>query len=188
MTLGDPGIGVMLMMRGPGGLAGGRVIEGLVSHLDVVPTVCDLLGKPAPAAVEGRSLLPLVNGRVAPADFRDAIYAEQTYHGDACEPLRCIRTDRYKLLLRHLPVGPQIVGNSRSAKLLQRHGWHNRPLGHEELFDLYLDPTEACNRASDPAYAAVKRDLADRLKAQMRRTGDPFVTGSIPPVPAQSGA
>ncbi|HUU21059.1 MAG TPA: sulfatase-like hydrolase/transferase [Phycisphaerae bacterium] len=34
-TLTDGGIGVMLILRGPGGLAGGKVCDSLVSHLDL---------------------------------------------------------------------------------------------------------------------------------------------------------
>ncbi len=33
MTLRDGGLGVMLMLRGPDGFRGGRVMDGLVSHL-----------------------------------------------------------------------------------------------------------------------------------------------------------
>ena len=43
-TLTDRGIGVMLIMRGPGGFAGGKASDALVSHIDIFPTVCDLLG------------------------------------------------------------------------------------------------------------------------------------------------
>lgn len=43
-NLTDAGIGVMLILRGPGGFAGGRVCDALVSHVDLFPTVCGLLG------------------------------------------------------------------------------------------------------------------------------------------------
>ena len=43
-TLYDRGLGVMLIMRGPGGFTGGRVHDALVSHLDVYPTLCQLAG------------------------------------------------------------------------------------------------------------------------------------------------
>ena len=42
-TLYDRGTGVMLIMRGPG-FTGGKVVDALVSHLDVYPTVCELAG------------------------------------------------------------------------------------------------------------------------------------------------
>ena len=42
-NLTDHGIGVMLILRGPGGFRGGRVIDALVTHIDFYPTVCGLL-------------------------------------------------------------------------------------------------------------------------------------------------
>ena len=40
-TLFDRGIGVMMIMRGPAGFTGGKVIDSMVTHLDVYPTLCD---------------------------------------------------------------------------------------------------------------------------------------------------
>ena len=37
-NLTDHGIGVMLIMRGPGGFRGGKVCDALVSHIDLFPT------------------------------------------------------------------------------------------------------------------------------------------------------
>jgi len=61
-NLTDHGTGVMLMLRGPGGFAGGQVCDAMVSHVDVFPTVCDLLEIERPAWLQGQSLLPLVRG------------------------------------------------------------------------------------------------------------------------------
>src|SRR3954452_8855242 len=41
-TLTDRGLGVMLIVRGPGGFHGGRVSDGLVSQIDLFPTLCEL--------------------------------------------------------------------------------------------------------------------------------------------------
>ena len=43
-TLYDRGIGVLLIMRGPGGAHGGQVSNALVSHVDLFPTICELAG------------------------------------------------------------------------------------------------------------------------------------------------
>src|SRR3954468_4973199 len=73
-TLTDRGIGVMLILRGPGGFHGGRVSDALVSQIDVYPTLCELAGIEAPAFVQGRSLLPIV--RREADEVNDAIFAE----------------------------------------------------------------------------------------------------------------
>ena len=52
----DSGIGVNLMIRMPGAAANGTVIDALASHVDVFPTLCDLLGLEKPDYLEGVSL------------------------------------------------------------------------------------------------------------------------------------
>ena len=90
-TLYDRGIGVMLLMRGPGGFVGGKVFDSLVSHLDIYPTICDVAGIEHPPWLQGVSLMPLVRGE-APA-VRDEVFAEMTFHA-AYQPLRALRTER----------------------------------------------------------------------------------------------
>ena len=70
------------------------------------------------------------------------------------------------------------------CRIMETLGWYDRELGTEQLFDLYLDPWEACNRADDPGYAEVKADLSAKLDEWMGRTGDPFPTGEFPPTPS----
>ena len=52
-TLFDRGIGVMLLMRGPHGFTGGKVVDAMVSHLDVFPTLCELAGVEEPGLAAG---------------------------------------------------------------------------------------------------------------------------------------
>ncbi len=47
----------------------------------------------------------------------------------------------------------------------------------EELYDLSKDPHQMRNVAASPAYEATRRQLADRLMAVLRETGDPRVIG-----------
>jgi arylsulfatase A-like enzyme len=60
-TLYDELVWVPLVLRGPGLPRGARV-RGVVRLVDVAPTVLDLLGLPAPADVQGTSLLPRLGG------------------------------------------------------------------------------------------------------------------------------
>ncbi len=61
-NLEDSGIGVMLIMRGPGGFEGGRALDGMVSHLDIFPTFCEYLGIEPPDWLQGVSFMPMVRG------------------------------------------------------------------------------------------------------------------------------
>ena len=186
MGLTDQGTQIMLMIRGPKGtdtpFSGGRVIEPIVSHMDLYPTLCELLGKTTAHTLEGQSLLPLVRNDVD--HLHEVIFTEQTYHGDkGFEPLRAVRSERYKYIRRHEATGPKMRHDGPGCPIMEGVGWYDRPLGHEQLFDLYLDPWEACNRADDPAYAEVKADLSARLDRWMEETGDPFPSGIFPPRP-----
>ena len=74
----------MLLMRGPGGFTGGKVLDAMVSQLDLYPTICDVAEAPHPDWLQGRSLLPLVHGETD--RLHDELFAEMTYHA-AYEPL-----------------------------------------------------------------------------------------------------
>lgn len=182
-TLTDHGIGVALILRGPGGFSGGQASDALISHLDIYPTLCDLLGLARPTWLEGHSLLPLVRGNTHA--IRDAVFAEVTYHA-AYEPQRAIRTDRYKYIRRygerHLPVLPN-CDDSPSKEYWLRHGWAEQPIPAEQLFDLVFDPNESHNLASEPAYAAIVDGLRQRLDGWMEATDDPLRLGPVPAPP-----
>jgi len=184
-NLTDHGIGVMLILRGPGGFEGGRVLDGMVSHTDIFPTLCELLDIEAPAWLQGRSIMPLVRGEVD--EIHEAIFAEVTYHA-AYEPQRCVRTKRWKYIRRYgdrwVPVLPN-CDDGPSKDVWMSHGWGERTLPEEQLYDLVFDPVEAHNLAQDAAHAGVLAEMRARLDRWMRETADPLLEG---PVPAPAGA
>lgn len=60
----------------PGATDGGAVCERVVSHLDVAPTLLDLLGVPVPADYEGTTLLdPHARRAFAFTDWGDPLLA-----------------------------------------------------------------------------------------------------------------
>ncbi|MCM8768738.1 MAG: sulfatase, partial [Candidatus Omnitrophica bacterium] len=90
-TLYDGGIRVMLIIHGPDIFSGGKVVNGLVSQVDIFPTLGQYLSLPLPDWLAGVSFLPLLTGQSA---VREEVFAEINYHA-AYEPGRCIRTTRY---------------------------------------------------------------------------------------------
>src|SRR4051812_1417609 len=183
-TLTDRGIGVLLIVRGPGGFHGGRVSDALVSQVDLYPTICELAGLAEPDWVRGRSLLPLV--RREAAEVNDAVFAEITFHA-AYEPQRAVRTRRYKYIRRfeNGHDGPVLanIDDSPSKDYLLAHGLGERALPEEELYDLVFDPAEAANLAGDPGHADVLGELRQRLERWMRDTADPLLDGPVEPAP-----
>ena len=179
------GTGVFLIVRGPGGFDGGRTCDAMVSHLDVFPTVCDVLSIDHPAWLQGKSLIPLVRGTTG--EIHDELFAEVNYHA-AYEPGRAVRTGRWNYIRRFgdrvHPVLPN-CDDGLSKDVWVKAGWKERFVPEEQLYDTLFDPNETRNLAADPASAATLRDMRARLDAWMRRTSDPLLNG---PVKAPAGA
>ncbi len=184
-NLNDRGLGTALILRGPGGFTGGRMIEPMVSHLDIYPTACDVLGLALPDWLEGKSLLSLLETPERP--LHDTLFFEQSWHGQRM-PLRSARTERYRYVRRigaeeHTVMYYNAEKYSRSWRQLQAAGLERFPMPREQLFDLIYDPQECVNLIADPACAEVAADLRRRLDDWMDRTGDPARHDTVPEPP-----
>ena len=184
-NLQDHGMGVMLMMRGPGGFTGGKVCDAMVSQIDLFPTLCELVDAKAPGWLQGRSFLPVLRGEKA--EINDEIFGEVTYHA-AYEPKRAARTQRWKYIRhfgdRHQPVLPN-CDDGLSKDLWLEMGWRNQQVATEQLYDLVFDPNETRNLIADSAAAGAAKEMRGRLDGWMRRTNDPILNG---PIKAPPGA
>lgn len=177
----DTGIGVSLIIRNPKAKSCGRAIDSLVSQLDVFPTLCDVLGLKKPEWLQGISFLPLMEGEKD--SIRNEIYSEVTYHA-AYEPMRCIRTERFKLIRffdHHTRAAvPANMDDGLSKTFLFSHGYLDEEREKDMLFDLYLDPVERVNLIHDTRYQDIYMDLKTRLDQWMRETKDPLLQGRVP--------
>ncbi len=171
------GTGVTLVLRDPTRPEGGHS-SALVSHLDLVPTLCALLGVETPADGHGVSLVPLLDG--AAAEVRDDLFAEVNFHA-AYQPMRSIRTKRWNYIRHYEPGRIPLVNidQTRTKQWLVNSDWPGLLHGSEELFDLENDPLESRNVAGDPALAGVLAEMRNRLEGWMRRTDDPLLTGPV---------
>ncbi|WP_156253673.1 sulfatase family protein [Pseudactinotalea terrae] len=142
-----------LLISYPRAVQEGSVQTGLVSNVDFCQTICDLAGVEPPDGVQGRSIVPLLDGEM-PGGWRDAVYYRYWEHDDAQHGVWAhygIRTATHKLI-RYLPQGFGLPGTSEAS---YPEGW--------ELFDLVEDPQELRSRYDDPDY----RDIRDQLHAQL---------------------
>ncbi|MBB6441899.1 sulfatase family protein [Phycisphaera mikurensis] len=174
------GTGVLLLMAGAG-LPEGVVVDSLVSHVDLLPTVCEAAGIDTPAWAQGRTLRPALDDPQNPAAVRDAVFAEVNDHA-AHEPMRSVRTARHSYIRRldaHRPPHAVLpnIDNGPSKTRLHAAGVLDGPRPDEQLFDLFLDPSEACNVAADPRYARELAEMRARLDGWMRDTDDPALGG-----------
>jgi arylsulfatase A-like enzyme len=78
-----------LIFAGPG-IPAGRRSDALCYLYDIFPTLCDLAGLGIPESVEGKSLLPIIQGRSEAV--RDVIF------GAYRDVQRMVRTDRWKFI------------------------------------------------------------------------------------------
>ena len=129
------------MLRWPGVVEPGTVIDKLIQNIDFAPTFLEAAGLPAPAEVQGRSLVPILKNPKAP--WRDALYYHYYDHGGEHQVPRHygVSTARYKLLRFYTPG---------------QEGW--------ELYDREKDPHELRNVYDDPAYAETVKMMKKKLE------------------------
>jgi arylsulfatase A-like enzyme len=157
----------------------------MVSHVDLFPTICDLLDVPAPPWLQGCTMMPLFRGQAK--EIHDRVFAEVTYHA-AYEPMRAIRTNRYKYIRRFEDRGGPALPNcddSQSKDVWLNSGWQERSPASEQLYDLVFDPNEVSNLAHLPSKAGTLAALRADLAQWMHQTADPLLQG---PVPAPAGS
>ena len=138
----DHGIGVMLIISGPGGFDTGNVVDGLVSQIDLFPTVCELADIERPAWLQGTSIIPLIHGETD--EIHEAVFAEVNYH--CCyEPQRAVRTKRWKYIRRFddaTTLAMPNCDNSISKTLMREHGWGEQPVASDLCTTWYLTHTK----------------------------------------------
>ncbi|MEX2501504.1 MAG: sulfatase [Trueperaceae bacterium] len=174
----DAGLEVALLMRWPAaGLVGGRVLEGLVSHVDLLPTLLEGVGIEPEPDLHGHSVWPMLRGETD--GVRQEVFAEKTFH-TAYEPQRAVRTERYKLIVNLeadvLNVPGDTLRGAVTADMVDEIAVERAPI---ELYDLQHDPLERRNLADDPEHAAVRSELSATLRTWMRDTRDPLLDGPI---------
>ncbi|MFN2351872.1 MAG: sulfatase [Kiritimatiellia bacterium] len=178
-TLYDRGIGVFLMMRFPGVFNVGGRYDQLVSNVDVLPTLIEAAGGTPPPELEGRSFYKLLTG----GDYqpREMLFAEKTYH-TSYDPLRCLRTKKFKYIFNFESVRPENYCLDISRKPVLAESLALLPKGpnrFDELYDLEADPGETRNLAEEPEYREVREKLAGDLMRWMMATDDPLLRGPV---------
>jgi arylsulfatase A-like enzyme len=101
-TVYQGGIRVPLFVRWPAVVRPGSESRRLTAHMDIMPTLCDIARVPLPRDLEldGRSLLPLLEGRAG--SWVDRTLFTQWHRGDApiARESAAVLTERYKLVLK----------------------------------------------------------------------------------------
>lgn len=133
---------VPLVVRWPGHINPESINDQIVSNLDFAPTFLEAAGAEVPAAIQGKSILPLLRGE-SPDGWRNSFYyhyMEGLYSWHSVPRHYGVTTGRHKLI-------------------------HFYELGDEwEFYDLQSDPKELTNQYQNPEYAGeiekAKKELA----------------------------
>ena len=176
----DTGIGVSLIIKYKGNPSAGKVKDSLVSHVDIYPTLCDMLGIPKPEWLTGTSMMPLKKKKKD--EINDAVFAEVTYHA-AAEPQRCVRTKRYKYIRRYgdwKDYVPANIDAGGSKDFVLEQGLLEHQPDREMLFDLSLDAAERNNVIHDPKYGPAAAMMRRMLDDYMEKTDDFASSGNFP--------
>ncbi len=175
----DATVRVPLVVRGPG-VARGRRVESLVRTVDVLPTVLELVGLPAPSDVDGRSLAALLSEgrRVRAPGSEPVAYAESElprYHY-GWAPLASVSTETWKLIDAPRPELYQLVADPKELVNL----YEREPAVARELVRRLHEVRDA----GGPPHGESRRPLDAATEEKLRSLG--YVAVSAP-TPAQSG-
>jgi N-acetylglucosamine-6-sulfatase len=138
----EEGIRTAFFARYPQRIRPGSQVCEMILALDIAPTMIELAGGTPGGHIQGRSLVPLMDGKSG--GWRTSFLAE--YYNESAWPwivgmgYKAVRTERHKLV----------------------HWVHKE--GVDELYDLERDPYEITNRFNDPAYAAIREALREDLR------------------------
>lgn len=181
-SLYDSGISVAFIMRVPGSQKNGCLNEQLVSHVDLVPTLYDLLEIPKTEACDGVSFADYFQENGSLQRKRNEIFAEMNFHS-SYEPARCIRTRRYKYIeyLDGSYDGQNLsnVNESITKSWYLERGLRYKKKPFKALYDLAYDTLERNNLINDEAYDSIRARLSDALYKWREETKDPLIKGGL---------
>lgn len=143
---------VPFMIRIPGKSRAGQY-EDFIESIDVLPTLFEAVGLEEPYDCQGRSFLPLIEGRREDYAERDAVFSENI-----------IPEVFSKSFIFEKGRG---VGGIRhpDAKMVRTRDWklNYYPEGELELYDLRNDPNETHNLVGDSPRRGIESELKDRI-------------------------
>jgi len=192
----DGGIHVPLVIRAPGLIEPGSVVDELVSAIDFAPTSLKLCGIEPPKHMEGRVFLGPDRGKP-----REYIVAARDRCDETVDRIRCVRDKKHKYIRNFMPERPYTQKNAykeraypmlKLMKELHAAGKltpaqqlfmaDRRPA--EELYDIQADPWEINNLAAAPGHQDALKVMRGRLDKWISETGD---KGQFPEKAASKG-
>jgi len=155
----EESVHVPLIVRAPG-VEPRRVDRMVAQHVDLAPTVLDLLGQPVPSAAQGRSLRPWLEGRET-AGPETALLGTSWREIDRF----AVREGSWKLV-RHADQGRTELYDLASDPTERKNVAGDHPDVVERLSQAYTDATSPIDGVTpDDAFGARDPELERRLRA-----------------------
>lgn len=144
----------------------GSVVDAFTESVDLLPTICDVMGAEVPLAVDGRSLGPFVHGDGVPPDWRTEVH----WQWDFRDPIGHRGEDLLGATMEQCSID---VIRSTHDKYVH--------LGYGSClyFDFTDDPDQLHDRAGDPACLGAVADARGRLLEWRMRHDDRTLTGHL---------
>jgi len=169
---------IPMIWAGPGVTPQPRNDEDCINTVDILPTICDMLGIPIPFGAQGKSIAPLLTGGPKPLGEYDIAYAESGYGGQywTDEDELNVITEGASIQWRtfdELNTWTQ-CGQVRMV----RKGDYKIQVdmqGTGYLYNLAKDPYEVNNLWECPGHISAKAEMLTVLAAEIMR-----VEGTIP--------
>lgn len=175
-----------LIIRWPGVTEAGSVDHRhMVSAVDFLPTLLDVVGAKHPEGIDGRSFAPLLKGDSQ--DGRDMVIKEYNENaGGSRDPMRAVQTKRFLYLFNPWSNGERVMATAttgtptyrRIAELSEtdetiaaRHDLYQHRVV-EELYYVENDPDCVVNLIDAPDHQQELAVLRDALETWMVDTGD----------------
>ena len=187
-TLYEPGMNLPCIVRGPFHDRRGATCDGLVTWVDLLPTILDFAGIEPPNSVHGCSFREILDV-ASPENWRSEIYASHTFHEITnYYPMRVLRTKRYKFLYNiawklDYSFASDLWSSATWQGALRRDltqfgsrsidRYIHRP--RFELYDLERDPDESIDLAEDPMYAEMVTEFSEKIMRFQESTNDPWL-------------
>jgi len=159
----EEAVKVPWLMRIPGSDYRPRAITQPVGHIDVVPTLLDLMGVEVPPDLQGHSLVPLIRGR-QPAE--DHVFIEWNPGTGLNLAKKGSRLASKADLDR--------IRQERIRTVVSPDGWKLclSDTDKSQLFNLREDPGETRNLFDSGRHRDVIARLSERIRQWQRKTGD----------------
>ncbi|MCL2646942.1 MAG: sulfatase [Phycisphaerales bacterium] len=176
-----------LFVKWPGHTKPGVNTQDFVTGIDFMPTVLDIVNVPAPAGMDGRSYVPLLNGQKQ--ENRNNVFTvyDAAVNPKNSFPMRCVQDQHFGYIyndwagkstytadgLSDLTFNAMKEAAKTDSAIANRVEFclHRVP---EELYDLEHDPACLHNLINDPAYKSQVASYRQQLLTWMRDVKDPY--------------